>query len=123
MDDINQKKFNALDEFLIELKNNRKLWQIDSSTKVYNTKYNAGSGNNVSRTSISLVKKCLGIWNINHNIDVYCLKLKNEKIFFAPDRMLIFINLGGDGCKKYADIVAIFNTTNFVETEINDEKK
>lgn len=116
MDDINQKKFNALNEFLFELKNNRKLWQIGSSTRVYNTKYNAGAGNNVSRTSISLVKKMP--WYINHNIDVYCLKLKNEKIFFTPDRMLIFKNMGGVGCRKYNDMVAGFSTTNFVETEI-----
>lgn len=116
MDNINQKKFDALNEFLCELKNNRKLWQIDSSTRVYNTKYNAGAGNNVSRTSISLVKKMP--WYINHNIDVYCLKLKNEKIFFTPDRMIIFKNLGGVGCRKYNDMVAGFSTTNFVETEI-----
>ncbi len=116
MDDINQKKFNALNEFLCELKNNRKLWQIGSSIRVYNTKYNAGAGNNVSRTSISLVKKMP--WYINHNIDIYCLKLKNEKIFFTPDRMLIFKNIGGVGCRKYNDMVAGFSTTNFVETEM-----
>ena len=116
MDDINQKKFDALNEFLCELKNNEKLWQIGSSTMVYNTKYNAGAGNNVSRTSISLVKKMP--WYINHNIDVFCLKLKNEKIFFTPDRMLIFKNMGGVGCRKYNDMVAGFSTTNFVETEM-----
>lgn len=116
MDDINQKKFDALNEFLVELKNNRKLWQIGSSTIVYNTKYNAGAGNNVSRTSISLVKKMP--WYINHNIDVYCLKLKNEKIFFTPDRMLIFKNMGRVGCRKYNDMVAGFSTTNFVEIEM-----
>ena len=116
MDDINQKKFNALNEFLEKLKNNRKLWQIDSSTRVYNTKYNAGAENNVSRTMISLKKKMP--WYINNNIDVYCLNLKNEKIFFAPDRMLIFEKLGRVGCRKYNDMEANFSTTNFVETEI-----
>lgn len=116
MDDINIKKFEALNEFLVELKNNNKLWQIGSSTTVYNTKYNAGAGNNVSRTRIYLVKKMP--WYINHNIDVYCLNLKNEKIFFTPDRMLIFKNLGGVGCRRYNDMVAGFSTTNFVETEM-----
>ena len=116
MDDINQKKFDALNEFLVELKNNKKLWQIGSSTRVYNTKYNAGAGNNVSRSTISLIKKMP--WYINHNIDVYCLNLKSEKIYFTPDRMLIFKNSGRVGCRKYNDIVANFGTTNFVETEI-----
>lgn len=115
MDDINQKKFDALNEFLVELKNNRKLWQIGSSTRVYNTKYNAGAGNNVSRTKVSLVNKMP--WYINHNIDIYCLNLKSEKIFFTPDRMLIFKKFGRVGCRKYNDMVAGFSTTNFVETE------
>ena len=116
MDDINQKKFDALNEFLVELKNNKRLWQIGSSIRVYNTKYNAGAGNNVSRTRVSIVKKMP--WYIKHNIDVYCLILKNEKIFFTPDRMLIFKNMGGVGCRRYNDMVAGFSTTNFVETEI-----
>lgn len=115
MDEINQKKFNALNEFLCELKNNKKIWQIGSSTRIYNTKYNYGAGNNVSRTSVLLVKKMP--WYINHNIDVYCLNLKNEKIFFTPDRMLIFKNIGGVGCRKYNDMFANFSTTNFAETE------
>lgn len=116
MDDINQKKFDALNEFLVELGNNKRLWQIGSSIKVYNTKYNAGAGNNVSRTRISIAKKMP--WYIKHNIDVYCLNLKNEKIFFTPDRMLIFKNMGGVGCRRYNDMVAGFSTTNFVETEM-----
>ena len=116
MDDINQKKFDALNEFLVELKNNKRLWQIGSSIRVYNTKYNAGAGNNVSRTRVSIVKKMP--WYIKHNIDVYCLNLKNEKIYFTPDRMLIFKNMGGVGCRRYNDMVAGFSTTNFVETEI-----
>lgn len=116
MDDINQKKFDALNEFLVELGNNKRLWQIVSSIKVYNTKYNAGAGNNVSRTRISIAKKMP--WYIKHNIDVYCLNLKNEKIFFTPDRMLIFKNMGGVGCRRYNDMVAGFSTTNFVETEM-----
>ncbi len=116
MDDINQKKFDALNEFLVELKNNKRLWQIGSSIRVYNTKYNAGAGNNVSRARVSIVNKMP--WYIKHNIDVYCLNLKNEKIYFTPDRMLIFKNMGGVGCRRYNDMVAGFSTTNFVETEI-----
>lgn len=116
MDDINQKKFAALNEFLIELGNNKRLWQIESFTMVYNTKYNAGAGNNVSRTRITVVKKMP--WYIRHNIDIYCLNLKSEKIYFTPDRMLIFKNMGGVGFRRYNDVVANFSTTNFVETEI-----
>lgn len=114
MDDINQKKFDSLNEFLQLLQQNKRLWQVGSSTRVYNTKYNAGAGNNVSRHAISVSKSMP--WYISHNIDVFCLKLTTEKIYFTPDRMLIFKNFSV-GCRKYNDMVAGFDTTNFVESE------
>lgn len=115
MDDINKRKFEALNSFLETLQQNNKLWQIGSSTRVYNTKYNAGAGNNVSRHRVFISKKMP--WYISHNIDVYCLNLTSEKIYFTPDRMLIFKNLGGVGCRRYNDMIAGFDTTNFVESE------
>lgn len=114
MDDINQKKFDSLNEFLQLLQQNKRLWQVGSSTRVYNTKYNAGAGRNVSRHTISVSKSMP--WYISHNIDVFCLKLTTEKIYFTPDRMLIFKNFTV-GCRKYNDMVAGFDTTNFVESE------
>lgn len=115
MDDINKKKFESLNSFLEILQQNNKLWQIGSSTMVYNTKYNAGAGNNVTRHRVLISKKMPRY--VSHNIDVYCMNLTNEKIYFTPDRMLIFKNLGGVGCRKYNDMIAEFDTTNFVESE------
>ena len=115
MDDINKKKFEHLNNFLIEISKNNKIWQIGSSTRVYNTKYNAGAGNNITRHKVNILKKMP--WYISHNIDVYCLNLTGEKIYFTPDRMLIFKKFGGVGSRKYNDMVANFSYTNFVETE------
>lgn len=115
MDDINTKKFESLNNFLIELSKNKKLWQIGSSVHVYNTKYNAGAGNNVTRHAISISRKMP--WYISKNIEVYCLNLTDEKIYFTPDRMLIFKKFGGVGVRSYNDMVANFSWTNFVETE------
>lgn len=115
MDDINTKKFESLNNFLIELSKNKRLWQIGSSVHVYNTKYNAGAGNNVTRHPISICRKMP--WYISKNIDVYCLNLTDEKIYFTPDRMLIFKKFGGVGVRSYNDMVANFSWTNFVETE------
>lgn len=84
---------------------------MGSSTTVYNTKYNAGT----SRHTVSIVKKMP--WYISHNIDVYCLILTNEKIFFTPKRMLVFKNFMGVGCRNYNNMEAKFNVTNFVENE------
>lgn len=116
MDDVNKKRFDALNVFLNEIKNNKKIWQVASSTRVYNIKYNAGADNNVSRNGAFLVKKMP--WYINHNIDVFCLKLKNEKIFFTPDRMLIFKKFGRVGSKSYDSLVADFCKISFVETGV-----
>ncbi len=115
MDDVNNRKFVELNKFLQILQQNKKIWQINSSIKVYNTKYNAGAGNNVSRHMVHVIKKMP--WYIIHNVDIYCLVLTNEKIYFTPDRMLIFKNFGGVGCKKYNDLIANFDFTDFVETE------
>ena len=115
MDDINTKKFESINNFLIELSKNKRLWQIGSSVHVYNTKYNAGAGNNVTRHPISICRKMP--WYISKNIDVYCLNLTDEKIYFTPERMLIFKKFGGVGVRSYNDMVANFSWTNFVETE------
>lgn len=115
MDDINAKKFESLNNFLNELSKNVRLWQIGSSVHVFNTKYNAGASNNVTRHTISIYQKMP--WNISKNIDVYCLNLTDEKIYFTPDRMLIFKKLGGVGVRSYNDMIANFSWTNFVETE------
>lgn len=116
MDDINIKKYDCLNGFLSELAKNNKIWQVNSLTRVYNTKYNAGASNNVTRHKVCLNRKLP--WYISSNIDVYCMNLKSEKIYFTPDRMLIFKRMGAAGCKTYNNITAEFSTTNFVENEI-----
>lgn len=115
MDEMNSKKFEYLNKFLLEILNNKKIWQISTSTNVYNTKYNAGANNNVTRNEIRITRKMP--WYITHNIDVYCMNLKDEKIYFTPDRMIIYKKGGKIGCKDYKDIIANFSFTNFVETE------
>ncbi len=114
MDDVNQKRYEILNEFLQLLQQNKKLWQIGSSTKVYNVKYNAGAGNNITRHVVSITKKMP--WYISYNIDVFCLKLRSEKIYFTPDRMLMFKTFKV-GCRNYNDIRTRFDIVNFVESE------
>ena len=116
MDDINSKKHERLNAFLAELEKNNKVWQVNSLTRVYNTKYNAGAANNVTRHKVYFNRKMP--WYISSNIDVYCMNLKSEKIYFTPDRMLIFKRMGAAGCKTYNNITAEFSTTNFVENEL-----
>ena len=67
------------------LSTSKKIWQVKTSTKVYNTKYNAGASNNITRYNISLSKQLP--FYIKHNIDIYSLKLKGEQMLFTPDRI------------------------------------
>lgn len=114
-DDDSRKMYNSLKEVLIILSTSKKMWQINSSTKVYNTKYNAGSGNNVSRNNAFVTSKMP--WFIKTNINIYGLNLKNQKMFFTPDRVLVFRPFGKVfGC-TYNDMYLGVVTTKFVESE------
>lgn len=114
-DDESMKKYNFLKEALKTLSNSEKLWQINATTTVNNVKYNAGAETSVSRNSVFITSKmpCY----IKTNTAVYILKLKNQKIFFTPDRILILKPF----CKvlgySYDDIFLEIKTTKFVETE------
>ena len=115
MDDDNRKKYEYLNSFLTEMSKNDRLWQVNSLTRVYNTKYNAGAGNSVTRHRVNVV--CKMPWYISCNINVFCLNLKSEKIYFTPDRMIVFKNMGGVGSKSYSKLTTDFSFTNFVENE------
>lgn len=77
-DDESRKMYNSLKEIWITLSQNRKLWQINSSTRVFNTKYNAGAGNNVDRNNAFVMSKLPSF--IKANIDIYGLNLRNQKM-------------------------------------------
>ena len=115
-DEYSKKRYETLNCFFKELSKNKKIWQINTSTKVYNTKYNAGAGNNVTR-NVSWIVKSMP-WYIDNNIEVYGLKLKNEKIYFTPDRMIIYRGMRRVSGRSYKDLDAIFSKTNFVENEM-----
>ena len=114
-DDESRKMFNSLKEVLIILSKSRKIWQVSSSTRVYNTKYNAGAGHNINRNSAYVTSKMP--WFIKTNINVYGLSLRNQKMFFTPDRVLVFRPFGKVfGC-TYNDMFLGIKTTRFVESE------
>ncbi len=114
-DEESRKMYNSLKEVLITLSNSKKMWQINSSTRVYNTKYNAGARNNVSRNNAFVTSKMP--WFIKTNINIYGINLRNQKMFFTPDRVLVFRPFGKVfGC-TYNDMYLGIKTTRFVETE------
>jgi len=113
-DEDSRKMYNSLKEIWITLSQSRKLWQINSSTKIYNTKYNAGSGNNVDRNNAFIMSKLPSF--IKTNIDIYGLNLRNQKMYFTPDRILIFRPFKKVyGC-TYRDMYFGISSQRFVES-------
>lgn len=113
-DEDSRKMYNSLKEIWITLSQSRKLWQISSSTRVYNTKYNAGSGNNVDRNNAFIMSKLPSF--IKTNIDIYGLNLRNQKMYFTPDRILIFRPFRKVyGC-TYRDMFFGISSQRFVES-------
>ena len=107
--------YHSLKESLIILSNNDKLWKIGSSVSVYNTKYNAGAGNNVNRQDVTITNKLP--WFIKTNIDIYGIYMGTQKMFFTPDRIIIFKRYGkAFGC-KYNDMHINVENTQFVESQ------
>ena len=114
-DEESRRMYDALKEVLILLSTNKKIWQISSSTRVFNTKYNAGAGSNVDRNNAFVTTKMP--WYIKTNLDIYGLNLKNEKMLFTPDRLIVFRPLRkAFGC-KYNDMFMGIDTKRFVESE------
>ena len=114
-DEENMKRYNSLKEAIKTLSKSEKLWQINGTMSVNNAKYNAGTENSVSRNIAFITSKTP--YYIKTNITIYVVNLKNQKILFTPDRILIFKPF----CKvlgySYNDIFIEIKTTNLVETE------
>lgn len=114
-DEDSKKMYNSIKDVLILLSNSERLWQINSSVSVLNSKYNAGARNNVARTIASITNKLP--WFIETNIDIFGLNLNKQRVFFTPDRIIVFKRFGSAfGC-KYNDMHFNVNTVRFVESE------
>ena len=114
-DNETRKMYYALKEVWISFSQSRKLWQIKTSTRIFNTKYNANASNNVSRSTAFISNKLPSY--IKSNLDIYGLNFQNQKIFFTPDRILVFRPFRKVfGC-SYRDMFLGLKSKMFVETE------
>lgn len=114
-DNESREMYNSLKEVLIQLSNSDRVWQVESSTQVYNKRYNAGAGRNLKRNRAFVTTKLP--YYLKTNINIYGIKLKNQKMFFTPDRVIIFRSLRkAFGC-TYNDMFLGVDTTLFIESE------
>ena len=106
-------------EFFSSLKACKKLWVIETSQSVMNTKTNAGAGRNLTRSQMTLKQTKA---NRSIGFGVYsnspCIKLKGKQctILFLPCDVIIKKGTHIVAC-SYENLEIRTGTTNFIETD------
>lgn len=114
-DSYSKEKYDSLNTIVTEMKQNKKLWRVNTSVKNADLKYSSGATNSISRVVIN-IKKGMP-WYIKTNIDIYYIENGNKKIYLTPDRIIVLNGFKVVGCKYNNLDFNIFNSR-FVEEEI-----
>ena len=106
-------------EFFSTLKTSKKLWVIETSQSVTNTKTNAGAGRNLTRSQLTLKKikanRTIG-FGVFSNSPCFKLKGKQCTILFLPCDIIIKRGKHIVAC-SYENLEIRTGTTNFIETD------
>ena len=106
-------------EFFSTLKTSKKLWVIETSQSVMNTKTNAGAGRNLTRSQLTLkqtkANRTIG-FGVFSNSSCFKLKGKQCTILFLPCDIIIKKGKHIVAC-SYENLEIRTGTTNFIETD------
>lgn len=106
-------------EFFSTLKTSKKLWVIETSQSVMNTKTNAGAGRNLTRSQLTLKKtkanRTIG-FGVYSNAPCFKLKGKRCTILFLPCDIIIKKGKHIVAC-SYENLDIRTGTSNFIETD------
>lgn len=106
-------------EFFSTLKTSKKLWVIETSQSVMNTKINAGAGRNLTRSQLTLkqtkANRTVG-FGVFSNSSCFRLKGKQCTILFLPCDIIIKKGKHIVAC-SYDNLNMCTGTTNFIETD------
>lgn len=97
-----------------QLQRCHRAWRIEAQAAVLNSKYHAGAGTNVRRTSAGLFRG--GLRPIKCNLDVPCLKAGDLNFYFYPDIMLMEKNGRVASC-AYSNFRVTSGQTRFIESD------
>lgn len=112
-DEEAKNSYNNLCEIWMSLNENNKFWQTISESHL-NEKLSGGASRGVDRISSEAITKTP--YFIKTDVKPFGLKLRKQKLFFLPDKLLI-ISGSTVGALNYSDIHMDLGTTNFVETD------
>ena len=106
-------------EFFSTLKTSKRLWVIETSQSVMNTKTNAGAGRNLTRSQLTLKKikanRTIG-FGVFSNSPCFKLKGKPCTILFLPCDIIIKKGKHIVAC-SYENLEIRTGATNFIETD------
>jgi hypothetical protein len=88
------------------------IWHVDAAAQTDDWKRNAGANRLNQRTQCQVFSSCPP--KVQCNITVPMLVAGNKRLYFFPDRVLVY-DSGGVGAVSYADLHASAGQTRFVE--------
>ncbi|MDD5087473.1 MAG: hypothetical protein PHI18_01570 [bacterium] len=97
-----------------ELASCARVWHVDSAAQVHDRKYHAGASSLVSRNRISISTGQPPY--VRTNIAIPSIPVGRQRLFFFPDRLLVYAS-NGVGAIAYSDLNLGISSTNFVEEE------
>lgn len=90
----------------------KNIWQAVGKSDVSNRRTNAGAAHNISRTPVKISTKVP--YFISTNAAVICIKLKKEKIYLLPDKLLV-VKGTNIGVADYIHTSFDIDTVRFIE--------
>ncbi len=105
--------YEKLNATWMSMNENQKFWQTISESQI-NQKTSGGASRGVTRIPAKAINKTP--YYIRPNIAPFGLKLRKQKLFFLPDKLLV-VSGRKVGAVNYSDITMGFGISNFVETD------
>ncbi|MBC2101688.1 DUF4236 domain-containing protein [Listeria marthii] len=112
-DEESKNSYDNLCEIWMSLNENSRFWQTISASSL-NERVSGGASRGIERISSKAINRMPYFLKVN--VKPFGLKLRKQKVFFLPDKLLI-ISGRKVGALNYSDINMDLGTTNFVETD------
>ena len=86
-DEYGEKKISLIQSLMEILQSNKAMWQVNDVFHNTRTKVHAGASQSISRSAINIQTK--KPYFLNTNVTCYFVKLKKEKLYILPDKMIV----------------------------------
>lgn len=112
IDEYNKNQIQLFNQAMSTLMNNNAIWQINTIQANASAKVNAGATSNVNKKIIKFKKK--KPFFLHTNATCYYIKLKDNKVFILPDRLIVKGKQGW-GVVEHSELRVDVGEQNFIE--------